>query len=73
MKLKSSLSFFIVLSLSIATFAQKKQTLFNGKDLSGWKIYGTENSPILTVVSFLEFYPVDHGIGFFLGFKYKYG
>jgi hypothetical protein len=42
MKLKSSLSFFIVLSLSIATYAQKKQTLFNGKDLSGWKIYGTE-------------------------------
>jgi hypothetical protein len=24
------------------TFAQKKQKLFNGKDLSGWVIYGTE-------------------------------
>ena len=42
MKLKLSLSLFILLSLTIATFAQKKQTLFNGKDLTGWKIYGTE-------------------------------
>ncbi|GGD45582.1 hypothetical protein GCM10011514_07000 [Emticicia aquatilis] len=42
MKLKLSLSLFILLSLSVATFAQKKQTLFNGKDLTGWKIYGTE-------------------------------
>jgi len=42
MKLKASLSLFILLAISIATFAQKKQTLFNGKDLTGWKIYGTE-------------------------------
>ena len=42
MKLRLSLSLFILLSLSVATFAQKKQTLFNGKDLTGWKIYGTE-------------------------------
>ncbi|GAB2623942.1 hypothetical protein GCM10027035_19360 [Emticicia sediminis] len=42
MKLKLSLSLFIALSLSVAAFAQKKQTLFNGKDLTGWKIYGTE-------------------------------
>lgn len=42
MKLKLSLSLFILLSLSVASFAQKKQTLFNGKDLTGWKIYGTE-------------------------------
>jgi Domain of Unknown Function (DUF1080) len=42
MKLKLSLSLFILLSLTVATFAQKKQTLFNGKDLTGWKIYGTE-------------------------------
>ncbi len=42
MKLRLSLSLFILLSLSGATFAQKKQTLFNGKDLTGWKIYGTE-------------------------------
>lgn len=42
MKLRLNLSLFILLSLSVATFAQKKQTLFNGKDLTGWKIYGTE-------------------------------
>lgn len=42
MKLKVSLSLFILLAISVATFAQKKQTLFNGKDLTGWKIYGTE-------------------------------
>lgn len=42
MKLRLSLSLFILLSISVATFAQKKQTLFNGKDLTGWKIYGTE-------------------------------
>ena len=42
MKLKTSLSLFILLAISVATFAQKKQTLFNGKDLTGWKIYGTE-------------------------------
>lgn len=42
MKLKTSLSLFILLTISIVTFAQKKQTLFNGKDLTGWKIYGTE-------------------------------
>jgi Domain of Unknown Function (DUF1080) len=42
MKLKLSLSLFILLSLTVATFAQKKQKLFNGKDLTGWKIYGTE-------------------------------
>ena len=36
MKLKLSLSLFILLLLSLATFAQKKQTLFNGKDLTGW-------------------------------------
>lgn len=42
MKLRLSLSLFILLPLSVATFAQKKQTLFNGKDLTGWKIYGTE-------------------------------
>jgi len=42
MKLKLSLSLFILFSFAVATFAQKKQTLFNGKDLTGWKIYGTE-------------------------------
>ncbi len=35
---------FVGLMLLVAqiTFAQKKQKLFNGKDLSGWVIYGTE-------------------------------
>lgn len=42
MKLRLSLSLFILVSISVAAFAQKKLTLFNGKDLSGWKIYGTE-------------------------------
>ncbi|MBL7873065.1 MAG: DUF1080 domain-containing protein [Cyclobacteriaceae bacterium] len=35
---------FLVISVFFASFsnAQKKQSLFNGKDLTGWKIYGTE-------------------------------
>lgn len=28
--------------LALSTLAQKKEKLFNGKDLTGWKIYGTE-------------------------------
>jgi len=32
----------IVLILSGFTFPPDKQSIFNGKDLSGWKIYGTE-------------------------------
>lgn len=32
----------LMLLLAQVTFAQKKQKLFNGKDLSGWVIYGTE-------------------------------
>ena len=32
----------IILFLYGFTSAQKKQSLFNGKDLTGWKIYGTE-------------------------------
>ena len=35
---------FILLTLLIAqgAYAQKKQKLFNGKDLTGWVVYGTE-------------------------------
>jgi hypothetical protein len=33
---------FILLLVSQIGFAQKPQKLFNGKDLTGWKIYGTE-------------------------------
>ena len=36
----------LILSLVLITgsysFAQKEKSLFNGKDISGWKIYGTE-------------------------------
>lgn len=32
----------LLLLVTQVTFAQKKKKLFNGKDLSGWVIYGTE-------------------------------
>lgn len=32
----------ILLTSTVGVLAQKKQSLFHGKDLSGWKIYGTE-------------------------------
>lgn len=32
----------LMLVVAQVSFAQKKVKLFNGKDLSGWKIYGTE-------------------------------
>ncbi|MDX5339158.1 MAG: DUF1080 domain-containing protein [Cyclobacteriaceae bacterium] len=32
----------LMLLVTQVTFAQKKKKLFNGKDLSGWVIYGTE-------------------------------
>ncbi len=32
----------LILGLAQQSFGQKKEKLFNGKDLSGWKIYGTE-------------------------------
>jgi Domain of Unknown Function (DUF1080) len=41
MKIKLSVSFVLLMAFSTIIYAQK-QTLFNGKDLSGWKIYGTE-------------------------------
>lgn len=44
MKLFSIAFIFLMLQTSLAGYAQpgKKVTLFNGKDLTGWKIYGTE-------------------------------
>lgn len=36
------LSLFAITGLLISAAPTKKITLFNGKDLSGWKIYGTE-------------------------------
>jgi Domain of Unknown Function (DUF1080) len=32
----------LIVFFTFSSFAQKSETLFNGKDLSGWKIYGTE-------------------------------
>jgi hypothetical protein len=34
--------FFVILLLAGTAIAQKKQFLFNGKDLSGWTVHGTE-------------------------------
>lgn len=44
MKIRQLLPILFVLLFSTVIFAQKgkKQRLFNGKDLTGWKIYGTE-------------------------------
>jgi len=39
--LKSSISLLVLITIAITSFAQKS-SLFNGKDLDGWKIYGTE-------------------------------
>ena len=39
---KIFLSFFVIILLAGFTVPAKKQSLFNGKDLTGWKIYGTE-------------------------------
>ena len=39
---KIYLSVFVLILLTGFTAPGKKQSLFNGKDLTGWKIYGTE-------------------------------
>jgi hypothetical protein len=39
---KIFLSIFVIILLAGFTVPAKKQSLFNGKDLTGWKIYGTE-------------------------------
>lgn len=42
-KITYSLVFLSLVAISIAwVFKGPKQSLFNGKDLSGWKVYGTE-------------------------------
>jgi hypothetical protein len=38
----SVIVFFLLFFLSDNSFGQKKQSLFNGKDLTGWTVYGTE-------------------------------
>ena len=41
--MKKSLLLILVLLLLVSFLAsQKKESLFNGKDLTGWKVYGTE-------------------------------
>ncbi len=47
----------IFLMLSISSFAQKKQSLFNGKDLKGWTIYVEEEN-----INPDEFYYVKDGV-----------
>ena len=39
---KISLSILVLIIISAFAAPSKKQSLFNGKDLTGWKIYGTE-------------------------------
>ena len=39
---KILISIFVLILLTGFTAPSKKQSLFNGKDLTGWKIYGTE-------------------------------
>ena len=39
---KTIFSIAMILILSAFVAPQKKESLFNGKDLTGWKIYGTE-------------------------------
>ena len=39
---KYLLLFVVSISLSLLSVAQKTKKLFNGKDLSGWTIHGTE-------------------------------
>ncbi len=39
---KFTLILSLVLMVGFYSFAQKKKSLFNGKDITGWKIYGTE-------------------------------
>jgi len=39
---KLLISMAVILLLSAFAAPPKKQSIFNGKDLTGWKIYGTE-------------------------------
>jgi hypothetical protein len=40
--MKTSTLFLLLLFVAVGSQAQKATVLFNGKDISGWKIYGTE-------------------------------
>ncbi|MDT0607554.1 3-keto-disaccharide hydrolase [Croceitalea rosinachiae] len=39
---KSHLLYLLLFAISLTTFGQKKTTLFNGENLDGWVIHGTE-------------------------------
>ena len=40
--MKRRLLLFVMTLFTVGAFAQKEEVLFNGKDLTGWKVYGTE-------------------------------
>jgi hypothetical protein len=40
--MKKYVGCFLLAVIAFSTYAQKSEKLFNGKDLTGWKIYGTE-------------------------------
>jgi hypothetical protein len=65
--MKKILLIVLMLATSQASFSQKKVKLFNGKDLSGWVIYGTEKWYVQDGLLISESGP-DKGYGY-LGTK----
>jgi hypothetical protein len=65
--MKKILLIVLMLAASQASFSQKKVKLFNGKDLSGWMIYGTEKWYVQDGLLISESGP-DKGYGY-LGTK----
>ena len=61
---KVFISIFILALLTGFTAPSKKQSLFNGKDLTGWKIYGTEKWFVENGLLVCESGP-DKGYGYF--------
>ncbi len=60
----------LILGLAQQSFAQKKEKLFNGKDLTGWNIYGTEKWYVQDGLLISESGP-DKGYGY-LGTEESY-
>ncbi|RIW18877.1 DUF1080 domain-containing protein [Algoriphagus lacus] len=60
----------LLLLVAQVTFAQKKKKLFNGKDLTGWVVYGTEKWYVEDGLLISESGP-DKGYGY-LGTKENY-
>ena len=66
---------FLVALLAVTVqvaFAQKKEKLFNGKDLSGWKVYGTEKWYVDSNGLLVSESGPDKGYGY-LGTTSEYG